>query len=515
MNVSICRSFLRNIVILTFVFVFAATFLFQASTNNGAFALAESNPAPSLLGGTGGTFPGSNLGSIADGTSPCWNPGTGVPRNVTFNATGLSGPVSNVTISMTFGGPIHPFMGDITATLIAPNGASHTLFGHTGAITAVSFGDSSDLGSTYTFSDSAPAPPSGGWWQAATVTNFDAVMPTGTYRTTASGGAGAVNPMPPTSINAAFAGVANANGTWTLRLTDSCAGDVGAISAASLTIANSPTVLVRSRADFDGDGKTDLSVFRPSEGNWYLNRSTAGFTALNWGLSGDIPAPGDFDGDGRAETVIFRPSTGTWWILRSGGGFLSTQFGLAGDIPVTGDYDGDGTADIAVFRPSNSAWYIQYTAGGTVIVPFGAAGDVPIRGDYDGDGRTDIAVYRPSSGQWWGIFSAGGSGVFTFGNSTDKPVPADYDGDNEDDIAIYRPSTGQWWIRSSINGLISTVTFGTSSDIPVPGDYDGDGRDDQAIYRNGTWWINRSTAGVTAQAFGLSSDIPIPSKYIP
>jgi hypothetical protein len=276
---------------------------------------------------------------------------------------------------------------------------------------------------------------------------------------------------------------------------------------------SNPTV--RSRADFDGDGRADLSVFRPSEGNWYLNRSTDGFTVINWGLSADIQTPGDFDGDNKADTAIFRPSTGTWWILRSTGGFSSTAFGASGDIPVVGDYNGDGTSDIALFRPSNNTWYIQHTGGGIVTAAFGAAGDLPARGDYNGDGSTDIAVFRPSTGTWWIANSGGAVTVANFGLSTDKPVPADYDGDNKDDIAVYRPSSGTWYILRSSNGAVDIATFGISTDVPVPGDYDGDGRDDIAIYRNGTWWLNRSTAGVTAAAFGLSTDIAIPAKYIP
>jgi hypothetical protein len=272
---------------------------------------------------------------------------------------------------------------------------------------------------------------------------------------------------------------------------------------------------VESRADFDGDGRTDLSVFRPSEGNWYLNRSTAGFIVTNWGLASDIEAPGDFDGDGKADTAIFRPSTGGWWILRSTGGVTTAGFGTSGDIPVVGDYNGDGTSDIAVFRPSNNGWYIQLTGGGSIITAFGAAGDLPVRGDYNGDGTTDIAIWRPASGQWWIANSGGGLTVATFGLPTDKPVPADYDGDNKDDIAVYRPSSGTWYVLRSTNGLMDVVNFGISTDIPVPGDYDGDGRDDQAIYRDGTWWLNRSTAGVTAAAFGVSTDRPVPSKYIP
>jgi hypothetical protein len=506
----------RRVVLWAFVFIVAASILFYASTVSETVAVAESSPSRMEFGVPAATFAGANLGGIADGTSPCWNPGTGAPRNVTFNATGLSGAPAGVDLSVTFGSPTHTFVGDITAVLIAPNGASHTLFGHTLATTATSFGDSSDLGAQYIFSDSALSPPNGGWWQAATAAGAAVVMPTGTYRTTASGGAGATNPQPPTSMNPAFAGVSNPNGTWTLRITDSCAGDTGSVTAATLAIFPNLVVAPRSRADFDGDGKTDLSVFRPSEGNWYLNRSTAGFVAVNWGLSTDIPAPGDFDGDNKTDTAIFRPSTGTWWIVRSGGGLLSTQFGATGDIPVAGDYDGDNTTDVAVFRPSTNAWYVQYTAGGTLVAGFGAAGDVPVRADYNGDGMTDIAVFRPSTGQWW-VLNSGGGGttVRTFGNSTDKPVPADYDGDNKDDVAIFRPSSGQWWSLLSLSGTVTASTFGLSTDVPVPGDYDGDGRDDQAVYRNGVWWLNRSTAGITAQSFGLSTDVPIPAKYIP
>jgi hypothetical protein len=270
----------------------------------------------------------------------------------------------------------------------------------------------------------------------------------------------------------------------------------------------------KARADFDGDGKTDLSVFRPSEGNWYLNRSTAGFTAAAWGVSTDLLTPGDFDGDGKADLAIFRPSTGQWFVLRSSdSGYSANVFGANGDVPVQGDYDGDGKDDLAVFRPSANTWYIANSGGGTTITSFGASGDIPVRGDYDGDGKTDIAIYR--AGAWWVARSSGGVSVTNFGVGSDKPVPADYDGDNKDDFAIYRPSEGRWYILRSSNLAVDYVFFGNSTDIPVPGDYDGDGKDDQAIYRNGTWWLNQSTAGTASVPFGVSTDIAVPSRYIP
>ena len=44
-------------------------------------------------------------------------------------------------------------------------------------------------------------------------------------------------------------------------------------------------------ADFDGDSKTDVSVYRPSSGQWFLRRSTAGESSTDFGANGDLPLP--------------------------------------------------------------------------------------------------------------------------------------------------------------------------------------------------------------------------------
>ena len=275
------------------------------------------------------------------------------------------------------------------------------------------------------------------------------------------------------------------------------------------------------RADFDGDGKSDVSVFRPSEGNWYLNRSTAGFSAVNWGISTDRLVPADYDGDGKTDFAIFRATADSsqpdFYVLNSQTLTVTgASWGIAGDIPIIDDYDGDNKDDIAVFRNSTKVFYIIKSNGGVFTFSRDSLFGTPTAGDFDGDGKADFATLN--SNGWTVVFSTlNYESELSYGIGTtpgDKPVHADYDGDGIDDLAAFRPSDGTWTIRKSSGGTI-TVPFGISTDIPAPGDYDGDGRADIAVYRNGTWWINRSTAGILTTQFGLSGDVPIANGYLP
>ena len=279
-----------------------------------------------------------------------------------------------------------------------------------------------------------------------------------------------------------------------------------------------PAAPSKARADFDGDGRTDLSVFRPSEGNWYLNRSTAGFTATTFGFGTDTLVPADYDGDGKTDTAVARPNAGNtaliFYILNSAtSSFTAVQWGAPTDIPQVGDYNNDGKADVAVFRPSDGTWYISLTGGGTTAIQFGQNGDVPVAADYDGDGKADVAVIR--NNVWYINKSTGGVQTTPFGVANDKPVPADYNGDGTVDIAIYRPSNGTWYTSTNAANNYGAIQFGNSTDVLVPGDYDGDGKADVAVYRNGRWFIRQSTSGPIGISFGTSSDLPIPKQYIP
>jgi hypothetical protein len=290
------------------------------------------------------------------------------------------------------------------------------------------------------------------------------------------------------------------------------------VSATNFTIGSTTVPTTRAAFDYDGDGKTDLSIFRPSAGEWWYQRSSnSTVSAAQFGNSGDTIVPADFTGDNKTDFAVFRPSTGEWFVLRSENGtFYSFPFGTNGDIPAPGDYDQDGKADAAVFRPSDVTWYISKSTGGTQITQFGSNGDVPVAADYDADGKTDIAIYRPSLGQWWIQRSTAGLVAVQFGTSTDKTVQADYTGDGKADVAFFRPSTREWFVLRSENGTYYSAPFGAAGDVPTPGDYDGDGKSDFAIFRASetNWYLQRSTAGFTAQQFGLSSDRPTPNAFV-
>ncbi len=279
-----------------------------------------------------------------------------------------------------------------------------------------------------------------------------------------------------------------------------------------------PTATPAGKAlfDYDGDRRADLSLFRPSNGVWYLQRSQAGETAVQFGSSADKIAPADFDGDNKTDIAVYRQSQGVWYVFNSATLTVTvTQFGIAEDLPAPGDYDGDGRADLAVYRPSVGIWYIQRSTAGLKIEQFGANGDIPAPGDYDGDLQSDLVVWRPSNGVWFERRSQFGDFAIQFGASTDKIANADYDGDGKMDVGIYRPSQGTWYSVNSSNGSYPVQVFGLAGDIPVPADYDGDGRADVGVFRpsDRTWYLNRTTSGLFITQFGLGTDKPTPNAF--
>ncbi len=191
------------------------------------------------------------------------------------------------------------------------------------------------------------------------------------------------------------------------------------------------TALMPIPSDTDGDGYDDLAYFRNGLVNQLASTRVFGesntLSEINFGVPGDKPVRGDFDGNGRSEVALYRPSNQTWYILSSSfsQGFYTVQWGTAGDIPVPADYDGDGATDIAVWRPSTGQWWILGSnSGPSNWTVWGEPADKPVPADYDGDGKTDIAVWRPSNGNWYIVNSSNSSiRIQQFGQDGDIPLP--------------------------------------------------------------------------------------------
>lgn len=94
-------------------------------------------------------------------------------------------------------------------------------------------------------------------------------------------------------------------------------------------------------------------------------------TTVQWGLPGDLPVACDYDNDRITDVAVYRPSTGTWYLQFSNRTFprrpAGFQWGLPGDVPAPGDFNGDGACDLVVFRPSTGTWHLRYSEGGNLF----------------------------------------------------------------------------------------------------------------------------------------------------
>jgi hypothetical protein len=293
-----------------------------------------------------------------------------------------------------------------------------------------------------------------------------------------------------------------------------------------------PTAPPRTQFDFDGDFNADIAVYR--DGNtpnapsyWYILKSTSGaFEAIQLGANGDKPIPADYNGDGRAEVAVWRPSTGIWYTSTDPStNYGAFHWGQTGDIPIPGDFDGDGKADYVVYRSSNRTWYVTKSSnGGYQEQQCGSSADKPVLGDFDGDGKADFACYRPGSSpfanSFWNVLQSSDGALLSvqFGRGEDKAVPADYDGDGKTNTAVFRPSNSTWYTSRDPAINYGAFAWGAEGDVPAPADYDHDNKADIAIYRPGStvWYILRSSNGtVQSRQWGVPSDTPVPASFIP
>jgi hypothetical protein len=253
-------------------------------------------------------------------------------------------------------------------------------------------------------------------------------------------------------------------------------------------------------------GPTLIGVFRPSTGEWFLDKSGSGLMAAcnvescvrDLGQEGDLPVVGSWTGGQTTSLGFFDPSTAIWYLDLNGNGVLDgcepndcrRVYGQPGDVPVVGDWTGSETMKIGVFRPGTGEWLFDVNGDGNFsgcVIDvcsrfFGAPGDLPVTGDWNGEGQTRIGFFRPSTGEW--LLDSGDAGETTdcaddcliFGAPGDLPVVGDWDDSGADKIGVFRPSTGEWlldlngdgnWDGCSVDLCLGP--FGAPGDLPVVG----------------------------------------------
>jgi hypothetical protein len=218
-----------------------------------------------------------------------------------------------------------------------------------------------------------------------------------------------------------------------------------------------------------------------------LNTSGGPDLTVQLGIAGDLPVAGDWDGDGETDIGVFRPLTGQFLLrLRSGNGFAITTitFGGSDDTPVAGDWDGDGFDTVGVFRFDPKGMFFALTNSHVADDPapqldiqyfIGLPGDLPVAGDWDGDGLDTVGLYRPSGSTYFlaNSFAAGADLVFGFGIAGDLPLAGDWNGDGSDDVAIFRPSDHTMHLTTDHGLTAVAFTFAARADFPLGGNWDG------------------------------------------
>lgn len=243
----------------------------------------------------------------------------------------------------------------------------------------------------------------------------------------------------------------------------------------------------RAPNDYTGDQVTDLVVWRPQNGMWYIKSVATGeMSAVQWGLPGDQPLFNfDLEGDGKADPLVVRPIGGSlFWFIRGEGTALVFPWGYPGDTVLTANTDGIGGDELIVYR--DGLWFIfNPITGEATVRSWGMPGDEPLTYDYNNDGRADLAVVRRENdgrASWFIIDSTAdvtcvncGVSVADWGFSTDLFLAGYFTQltDSGANLIAYRPSEGHWYLRSRARADsfsdIAVINWGLpgSDDVPL------------------------------------------------
>lgn len=196
---------------------------------------------------------------------------------------------------------------------------------------------------------------------------------------------------------------------------------------------------------------------------------------------GDVPVVGDWDGDGQTDLGVFRRAATPKFRLRQPDTTATdVTMGAPAAEPVTGDWNGDEETDLGTWDRAGKTFSLS-TAQGTKTIGFGGHQDMPVTGDWNGNGRTDLGIFRPGNSTFRLRFADGSVTRFHFGSVSSTPVTGDWDGDGRTDIGVFDGATGGWLLRNG-DGSTKSFPFGVPGSLPVAGDWNGDGSTDVGVW---------------------------------
>ncbi len=358
------------------------------------------------------------------------------------------------------------------------------------------------------------------------------------------------------------------DGDWWLAQwdTDSRQLDWSLVSSTRAAFGNTshdPTWI----GDFTGSGSSEVLLDTPSDGQWWLAEWDAGSNQFDWGLvsstrdhkglnlgdtSHDPTWVGDFSGSGNSEVLLYRPHEGQWWLAQWNAGagqfdwavVSNTRDASGVDLGDTshaptwiGDFSGSGNSEVLLYTPPNGQWWlaqwdrlsaqfdwavVSNTRDASGVDLGDTSHDPTWIGDFTGSGNSEVLLYTARDGYWWLAQWDAGSDQFDWrvvsrtrerrgvnlGDSSHDPTRiGDFSGSGKSEVLLYAPSNGQWWL-AQWNGdagqfdwkVVSRtrdprgINLGDTSHDPTwVGDFIGVGKSEVLIYlpSNGQWWLAR------------------------
>jgi hypothetical protein len=282
---------------------------------------------------------------------------------------------------------------------------------------------------------------------------------------------------------------------------DGCSGK----GDCTITLASNTMIT----ANFSPDLNDKIGIYRPSTGEWFLDRNGSGV----WdGCSVDLcvqlftgsdalPVVGDWNGSGVTKLGMFASDSSEWFLDANGNGIwdgcevdiCSQAFGAPTDLPVVGQWNRRAEDRIAIFRAGENKWHLDVNGNENLDpckidkcsgLSIYQNGDVPVAGDWTGRGATQLGLFRASTGEWFldrnGNRKWNGCKkdlcIGSFGMSGDIPVAGDWNGTGKTKIGVFRPSTGEWFLDRNGNGIwdgpvldLYLSGYSQAGDLPVIG----------------------------------------------